>query len=53
MYDDRLEPFEGCYRVDGFGAWAALEGGGILFSVNDVELSLVEGHTAVLCGCMR
>ena len=39
MYADGLGPLEGRYRADGFDAWAALEGDGILHCVNDVELS--------------
>jgi hypothetical protein len=53
VYADGLRPLEGRYRADGFDAWAILESDGILFCVNDVELSWFEGRTAVLCGCMR
>ena len=53
LYTNGLGPLEGRYRANGYDAWAVLEGDGILFRVNDVELSLFEGHTIVLCGCMR
>ena len=53
MYADVLEPLEGHYRPDGFDTCAVSEGDGILFCVNDVELSWFEGRTVVLYGCMR
>ena len=50
---DGLGPLEGRYGANGYDAWAVLEGDGILFRVNDVELSWFEGRTVALCGCMR
>ena len=53
LYTDGLGPLEGRHGANGYDAWAVLEGDGILFCVNDVKLSLFEGRTIVLCGCMR
>ena len=53
MYADGLGPLKGRYRANCYDAWAVLEGDGILFCINDVELSRFEGRTIVLYGCMR